>query len=67
MPRSSIKERNVEEKRITQDEVAKRGLLSDAMTGFAGGVGAGVGTGLAIQAGNALSKLKPKPDEASRK
>ena len=51
----------MEDKAIEQDEIAKRGLAADIAVHFAEGAGAGVGTGGAIQAGNALDKLKPKP------
>jgi len=57
----------VEDKRITQDQVAKRGLAADIAVHFAEGAGAGVGTGVAIQAGSAISKLKPKPSEEPKK
>ena len=47
----------MEDKAIKQDEIAKRGLAADIAVHFA----EGAGTGVVIQAGNALGKLKPKP------
>ena len=52
-----------EDKRIEPNKIEKRSLLSDAVAGFAGGVGAGVGTVLVAQAGNAIDKIKPKPKQ----